>query len=128
MSDLAEKLAELVAAHNVSMCGNLGVPGMPDRLELKCPTCGPIQDDGRFVFNQHATHVGAVVAAYICGHFTEELLKPIRELHKPSWDNCINACCSGKQCRLRSQICEHCYELWPCPTAKLVYSTEELEP
>lgn len=69
------------------------------------------------------SHTGGVLQM---ADIAREALKPIRELHQPSWDNCINACCSGKQCRLRSQICEHCYELWPCPTAKLVYSTEEL--
>lgn len=71
MSDLADRLSELVEAHNVAMCGNLGVPGMPDHIELKCPTCGPIPDDGRQVFKQHATHVGAVVAAYVREHFTD---------------------------------------------------------
>lgn len=71
MSALDDKLAELVEAHNVSMCGNLSVPGMPDHLELKCPTCGPIPDDGRQVYKQHATHVGSIIADYLREHFTD---------------------------------------------------------
>lgn len=55
-----------------------------------------------------------------------EALKPIRELHKTSWDNCINACCSGADCKHRTQICGHCWDQWPCDTAKLIYTTEEL--
>ncbi len=71
MSDLADSLSELVEAHNVAMCGNLGVPGMPDHLELKCPTCGVIPDDGRQVYLQHAAHVGRIVSAYVREHFTD---------------------------------------------------------
>ncbi|QFP96590.1 hypothetical protein SEA_SMOOCH_99 [Mycobacterium phage Smooch] len=56
-----------------------------------------------------------------------EVLKPIRELHRPRWSNCINACCSGEDCRLRDRVCEHCEVDWPCDTAKLIYTTEELE-
>lgn len=55
-----------------------------------------------------------------------EALKPIRELHKTSWDNCINACCSGADCKHRTRICGHCWDQWPCDTAKLIYTTEEL--
>ncbi|QOC55828.1 hypothetical protein SEA_JORGENSEN_69 [Mycobacterium phage Jorgensen] len=55
-----------------------------------------------------------------------EVLKPIRELHRPRWSNCINACCSGEDCRLRDRVCEHCEVDWPCDTAKLIYTTEEL--
>lgn len=55
-----------------------------------------------------------------------EALKPIRELHQPEWDNCINACCSGKECKNRTRICGHCWGEWPCDTAKLIYTTEEL--
>ncbi|AIM50483.1 hypothetical protein PBI_ZONIA_54 [Mycobacterium phage Zonia] len=53
-----------------------------------------------------------------------EALKPIRELHRPRWSNCINACCSGEDCRLRDRVCEHCEVDWPCDTAKLIYTTE----
>ncbi|AYB70746.1 hypothetical protein SEA_CLARKSON_7 [Mycobacterium phage Clarkson] len=56
-----------------------------------------------------------------------EALKPIRELHRPRWSNCINACCSGEDCRLRDRVCEHCEVDWPCDTAKLIYTTEERE-
>ncbi|AEJ93022.1 hypothetical protein FDI16_gp047 [Mycobacterium phage Shauna1] len=56
-----------------------------------------------------------------------EALEPIRELHHPRWSNCINACCSGEDCRLRDRVCEHCEVDWPCDTAKLIYTSEELE-
>ncbi len=49
-----------------------------------------------------------------------EALKPIRDLHKrqASWSF-----------RLQEtlHLCAECDENWPCPTARLVYSTEELE-
>ncbi|AHN84268.1 hypothetical protein HEATHCLIFF_51 [Mycobacterium phage Heathcliff] len=54
-------------------------------------------------------------------------MEPIRELHRPRWSNCINACCSGEDCRLRDRVCEHCEVDWPCDTAKLIYTTEELD-
>lgn len=58
-----------------------------------------------------------------------EMAQPIRELHKPSeWFNCINACCSGEECKHRSRYCMTCdMAEWPCETAKLIYSTEELQ-
>jgi len=56
-----------------------------------------------------------------------EALAPIRELHRQEWFNCINACCIGKECRHRSSMCTAgCDESWPCPTAKLVYTDDEL--
>lgn len=55
-----------------------------------------------------------------------EAIKPIRELHAPHWSNCINACCSGEQCKHRSRLCGGCDEYWPCATARLVYAEEEL--
>lgn len=55
-----------------------------------------------------------------------EALKPIRELHKPAWSNCINACCSGEQCPNRYRACGSDDEEWPCATARLVYSEDEL--
>ncbi|BBY78911.1 hypothetical protein H7I53_18135 [Mycolicibacterium pulveris] len=56
-----------------------------------------------------------------------EALKPIRELHKPIWGNCGHMCCSGEECRMRTRVCGHDYDEWPCDTAKLVYTTEELD-
>lgn len=61
-------------------------------------------------------------------------LTAVRELHKPRWDNCLNACCSGEQCRHRTRSCDGgCdewvndnYDYWPCATARLVYSADEL--
>lgn len=45
-----------------------------------------------------------------------EALKPIRELHKQAYrvDSPEGMCCT------------HDGHRWPCPTARLVYSTEEL--
>ncbi|ACI06458.1 hypothetical protein GUMBALL_84 [Mycobacterium phage Gumball] len=43
-----------------------------------------------------------------------EALKPIRELHYPEPDD-------------RAPFCPECLVEWPCDTAKLVYTTEELE-
>ncbi|QED11197.1 hypothetical protein SEA_LOLAVINCA_6 [Mycobacterium phage LolaVinca] len=43
-----------------------------------------------------------------------EALKPIRELHQPRW-------------KLSASICDHCRHSWPCDTAKLIYTAEELE-
>ena len=45
-----------------------------------------------------------------------EALAPIRELHKPSGDDC--QCCTH---------CIECEQLWPCGTARLIYTTEELQ-
>ena len=57
-----------------------------------------------------------------------EALKPIRELHKPFRCLCKRPGCS------HPLLCEHCTEPgylegmhWPCDTALLVYTTEELE-
>lgn len=55
------------------------------------------------------------------------VLRPIRELHKPRWDNCYNACCSGAECPMSALVCDHDDEYWPCATALLIYSGEELE-
>lgn len=52
----------------------------------------------------------------------ESVLNRLQDLHKPQWNNCINACCSGEQCKHRSQVCEHDYDEWPCDTAKLIYN------
>ncbi|NDK91755.1 hypothetical protein GYA93_19575 [Gordonia desulfuricans] len=43
-------------------------------------------------------------------------LAPIRELHKPSGDDC--RCCIH---------CIECEQLWPCATARLIYTSEELQ-
>lgn len=57
-----------------------------------------------------------------------EALKPIRELHSPG-EKCT--CCwghyeDGSPVHKR-RMCTACGVHWPCDTAKLVYSTEELE-
>lgn len=52
-------------------------------------------------------------------HGAREALAPIRDLHRPSDDEC--------------RCCKHCIECgeigtgWPCDTAKLVYTDRELE-
>lgn len=45
-----------------------------------------------------------------------EMAKPIRTLHAPEYDE-----------DLESNQCYECSDDWPCDTAKLVYTTEELE-
>ncbi|QWY82049.1 hypothetical protein SEA_MARSHA_65 [Mycobacterium phage Marsha] len=45
-----------------------------------------------------------------------EALKLVRELHRPSGDEC--ACCID---------CLECGQLWPCDTARVAYTSEELE-
>ena len=63
-----------------------------------------------------------------------EALKPIRELHKPEWSSCLDHCCSGENCKRRTRICaggcdewvNDNYDFWPCATARLVYTEEEL--
>lgn len=57
---------------------------------------------------------------------TRAQLAAVRELHKPSWLNCINYCCSGEECRNRYRGCWGCDEDWPCLTARMVYSADEL--
>lgn len=58
-----------------------------------------------------------------------EALAPIRDLHKRHRDLEWDGEWSDPYC----QTCAHefygdlCYQPWPCTTAKLVYSTEELE-
>jgi hypothetical protein len=47
-------------------------------------------------------------------------LGAVRRLHQPRWDNCINACCSGEQCKHRTQVCQHDYDEWPCPTIRAI--------
>jgi hypothetical protein len=59
-------------------------------------------------------------------HILQNKLHQVRELHQPQWENCINACCSGEQCRNRSRLCAECGEYWPCETAKVVYDDSEL--
>ena len=45
-----------------------------------------------------------------------EALKPIRELHKPHRDPPTGI-----------PLCAHDHAFWPCETARLVYSSEELD-
>jgi hypothetical protein len=75
-------------------------------------------DSRKLVVNRPAHYMEAAA---------REALKPVRELHKPFWENCINACCcSGEQCKHRSRLCAGCDEYWPCATAKLVYAADDL--
>ncbi len=55
-----------------------------------------------------------------------EALLPLQKLRRQQWNNCINACCSGFECRLRSSVCPACDEDWPCATARLIYAEGEL--
>jgi hypothetical protein len=50
-----------------------------------------------------------------------EVLKPIRELHKPYFDD-------GDLAPGRGWVCPHDWDNWPCATAKLIYSADELKP
>ena len=64
----------------------------------------------------------------------ESAMNRVRDLHKPRWDNCLNACCSGRHCKLRTRICEggcdewvnEAHDYWPCATARLVYTADEI--
>ena len=77
---------------------------------------------------------GDDAAASIVIEAAREALKPIRELHKPEWSNCLDHCCSGEDCKRRTRICaagcdewaNDNYDFWPCATARLVYAEEEL--
>jgi hypothetical protein len=51
---------------------------------------------------------------------SDDIIARVHTLHKPYFDNCINACCSGEQCKNRSQLCMECGELWPCALAAWV--------
>jgi hypothetical protein len=53
-----------------------------------------------------------------------EALGPIRELHKMIVDECGNVRCKTGGVH---RVCAHDWDEWPCDTAKLIYSTEELE-
>lgn len=52
-----------------------------------------------------------------------EALAPVRELHSKA--DCDDAEC-GEECRYGFPMCAGCLEPWPCDTARLVYTTEEL--
>lgn len=62
-------------------------------------------------------HEGGVLAM---ADIAREALKPIRELHKSI--DYFNGDDGSYEF-----TCAHCDVLWPCATAKLVYSAEELE-
>lgn len=65
------------------------------------------------VFIGEATERGFAIAA------AREALKPIRELHRHGiWEP------TGKPYCIH---CRHREVEWPCPTARLIYTTEELE-
>ena len=54
-------------------------------------------------------------------------LDAIRELHQPGWwNNCINACCSGEDCKHRYRLCVVDDEEWPCPTVAILDGTPKL--
>lgn len=82
-----------------------------------------------------------------------EALKPVRELHRPQVIDCLAPNCADEVCDHEDEcpadhpvtVCAHCWEVvsddpyygeggitdrvfWPCDTALLVYTTEELEP
>lgn len=52
-----------------------------------------------------------------------EALAPLRELHDKT--DCADPVC-GKECRYGFPMCAGCLEPWPCATARLIYTTEEL--
>lgn len=61
-------------------------------------------------------------AAPLAVDAAREALAPIRDLHKPSANHCDahandSACCAE---------CIECGQLWPCDTARLIYTSEEL--
>ena len=99
-------LADIVEAHNVSMCGNLGVPGMHAPLELKCPTCGPVPGDGRQVFKQHASHVAAAVIETL-GLTREEHWIPVDETGARYHPRCL----SHAEETLRNNTAELCHPI-----------------
>lgn len=82
-----------------------------------------------------------------------EALKSVRELHRPQVIDCLAPNCADEVCDHEDEcpadhpvtVCAHCWEVvsddpyygeggitdrvfWPCDTALLVYTTEELEP
>lgn len=89
--------------------------------------CGHLFE-ARMPHSEHVGHVAAMVLAAQreAGYAVEQLsaLQRIRELHHPRWDNCINACCPGALCKHRTQVCDHDYEEWPCPTMELLAADE----
>lgn len=60
------------------------------------------------------------------GQEAQDIVDAVRKLHQSQWMNCINACCSGEECINRSRLCSGCDEYWPCVTARLVYTSDEL--
>jgi hypothetical protein len=57
---------------------------------------------------------------YRQGRSAKASLLALLDLHRPQWDNCINACCSGEKCVHRSQVCAHDYDPWPCETVLII--------
>lgn len=55
-----------------------------------------------------------------------EALAPIRALHKPSFDGDDVYC--AECCDLVDDVIgfDLCYQPWPCATARLIYTAEEL--
>lgn len=60
-----------------------------------------------------------------------EALKPIRELHQtitdPIWWHKLHPDDPDEYTHCRCQVAATGYQLWPCATAKLIYTTEELD-
>lgn len=54
----------------------------------------------------------------------DDLIATTAELHEPYWDNCLNRCCSGEQCKHRSEACTECGEEWPCLATRLAAELE----
>lgn len=48
-----------------------------------------------------------------------DLIRAVDEVHVQVWDNCLNACCSGEECRLRTEVCRECGDPWPCEVRRL---------
>jgi len=57
MTDLTDRIAEVLRTHRWYFVGNLGVPGMPDRRGYRC-NCGWVtRDDGGAELNDPDAHV-----------------------------------------------------------------------
>ncbi|AEK06483.1 hypothetical protein PBI_SEBATA_6 [Mycobacterium phage Sebata] len=63
------------------------------------------------------------VMADVAVRVAREVLKPIRELHQPGYGYKLPRTESSRP----ESFCKHCEVKWPCDTAKLIYTTEELE-
>ncbi|QDK01166.1 hypothetical protein I5J50_gp63 [Mycobacterium phage Purky] len=72
--------------------------------------------ESNWEFNDRTTGGMSVAAA-------REMAKPIRNLHNRVFGfRLVPKIKTGN----RELFCKHCHVKWPCPTAKLVYTSEEL--